>query len=101
VIVASRNEGLARCMIESLACGTPVVSFDVCSAREILQGHDCGVVVSGGDYDAMVHEIVTLFEAGEVRAELGHRAAEAAKKLFNPPEIISRYEQLYLSLTKN
>jgi glycosyltransferase involved in cell wall biosynthesis len=24
-------------MIEGVACGTPVVSFDVCSAREILE----------------------------------------------------------------
>src|SRR5262249_36018612 len=51
VVVASRNEGLARCMIESLACGTPVVSFDVCSAREILEEGECGAVVPGGDYE--------------------------------------------------
>src|ERR1043166_5957390 len=48
VVVASQNEGLARCMIESLACGTPVVSFDVCSAREILEGRGCGLVVVAG-----------------------------------------------------
>jgi glycosyltransferase involved in cell wall biosynthesis len=60
VIVASRKEGLARCMIESLACGTPVVSFSVCSAAEILTGFECGRVVPAGDYPALVQAITAL-----------------------------------------
>jgi glycosyltransferase involved in cell wall biosynthesis len=63
VLLASRREGLARCMIESLACGTPVVSFDACSAREVLEEHDCGRVVPQGGYAGLAAAYVRLYRA--------------------------------------
>jgi glycosyltransferase involved in cell wall biosynthesis len=101
VVVASRNEGLARCMIESLACGTPVVSFDVCSAREILEAHGCGLVVQGGDYQQLIGQIVTLSEQSETRTRLAKSAVALASRLFNPETIAGDYEQLYFSLNGN
>jgi glycosyltransferase involved in cell wall biosynthesis len=101
VLVASKNEGLARCMIESLACGTPVVSFDVCSAREILEERKCGVVVRREDYGALIDQVATLFAQPEIRKELSRNAAALAKELFAPAEIVSQYEDLYLSLIGN
>jgi glycosyltransferase involved in cell wall biosynthesis len=99
VVVASRNEGLARCMIESLACGTPVVSFDVCSAREILEEGDCGIVVPEGDYHLLVERIAALAEQRDVHERLGSRGVAVARELFDTREVVSRYEQLYLSLS--
>ncbi len=98
VVVASRNEGLARCMIESLACGTPVVSFEVCSAGEILAGNGCGVVVAAGDYEQLVGEIVRLANDSEERRRLGDRAAALARTLFEPAKLVRQYEDMYLSL---
>jgi glycosyltransferase involved in cell wall biosynthesis len=100
LVVASRNEGLARCMIESLACGTPVVSFDVCSAREILEEGGCGVVVPQGDFKSLVERLAALAGAPTVRERFGVRGAALARELFEPREIVSRYEQLYLSLIR-
>jgi glycosyltransferase involved in cell wall biosynthesis len=98
VVLASRNEGLARCMIESLARGTPVVSFDVCSAREILEQHRCGLVARQGDYAALVDAIVTLAGAPALRADAGERGARLARDLFDPARVVGGYEDLYLSL---
>jgi glycosyltransferase involved in cell wall biosynthesis len=98
VVVASRNEGLARCMIESVACGTPVVSFDVCSAREILEGHDCGAVVAQGDYSALVERISDLARDEDERRRLGENGVRAAAHLFEPSAVAAQYERLYLSL---
>ncbi|HZT59132.1 MAG TPA: glycosyltransferase family 4 protein [Pyrinomonadaceae bacterium] len=98
VVVASRNEGLARCMIESLACGTPVVSFDVCSAREILEGRGCGVVVRSGDYEALAGALASLASDGEGRARFGACGVAAARELFDPQQVAQKYERLYLSL---
>lgn len=98
VAVPSRNEGLARCMIESLACGTPVVSFDVCSAREILEGRDCGVVVASGNHEAMAEALASLASDADARARLGARGAVVARELFDPAEVVRAYERLYLSL---
>lgn len=101
VAVASRNEGLARCMIESLACGTPVVSFDVCSAREILEGRECGMVVASGKHEAFAEALASLASDADARARLGARGAIAARELFDPAEVVRAYERLYLSLSGN
>jgi glycosyltransferase involved in cell wall biosynthesis len=99
VIVASRKEGLARCMIESLACGTPVVSFAVCSAAEILTGFDCGRVVPEGDYAALTTAIADLAAHPTRRQQLGNNGVRMAQKLFQPSAIAQQYEDLYRSLS--
>jgi glycosyltransferase involved in cell wall biosynthesis len=98
VAVASRNEGLARCMIEAVACATPVVSFDVCSAREILEGHGCGVVVASGDHEAMSEALASLAYDDEARGRMGASGARAARELFDSAGVVGAYERLYLSL---
>lgn len=82
VALASVREGLPRAVIEGLACGAAVVSFDVCSVREILQAHDCGRAVSSGDYDAFVEAVVALYRDGTERARLSVRGVEIARQLF-------------------
>lgn len=98
VIVVSRKEGLARCMIESLACGTPVVSFAVCSAQEILVGYDCGRVVPEGDYAALATAIAALAQQPELRQALGERGIQTAQTLFQPQAIAHQYEEFYATL---
>jgi glycosyltransferase involved in cell wall biosynthesis len=100
VTIASRQEGLARCMIESLACGTPVVSFDVCSAAEILTGYDCGRVVAQGDYGGLVAAIADLATDPELRRRLGENGACMARELFQPEAIAAQYAAVYQDLAQ-
>ena len=97
-IITSIREGLARSMIESLACGTPVVSFDVCSSKEILEEGNCGFVVPQGDYSALVDRISELASDEKKRQELGENGFQIARKLFDPESIVKQYEDLCLSL---
>ncbi len=99
VALASRQEGLARCMIESLACGTPVVSFAVCSAAEILTDHHCGLVVPEGDYPTLVEAIVALATHPGQRRHLGQNGFQTAQHLFDPTTIATQYATLYHHLT--
>lgn len=98
ICLASRNEGLARAMIEAMACGTPVVSFDVSSAREVLEQRGCGEVVPQGDYPAFVRAVGVLRSDPARRASYGSRAAEVARELFDPQRSVSRYRELYRRL---
>lgn len=91
-IVPTRREGLARCMIESLACGTPVVSFDVCSAREILQANGCGIVLPGGDYRRLLKAIERVLEN---REQLSRNACNTARTFFNAKQIVPQFIEVY------
>lgn len=97
VVVGSHYEGLARCMIESIACGTPVVSFNVTSAREILEGYHCGVVVPQGDYDSLLKAIVKLAGDPAKRQQMGENGRRTAVQLFNAKRVTAQYEALYRS----
>lgn len=93
--LSSRYEGLPRCMIESLACGVPVVSFDVTSVREFLEARDTGVAIRWGDYDAMASALVRLAGAPDEVRRLGARARAVAVAEFDRGRAVARYEQLY------
>jgi glycosyltransferase involved in cell wall biosynthesis len=98
VVVPTRREGLARCMIEAIASGVPVVSFDVCSAREILSEHDCGVVVPQGDYRSLVDAVVTLLIDPSRRKTLSINGPQVAAQKFSGDEVFDRYLKLYAGL---
>lgn len=98
LILPSRHEGLARAMIEGLACGLPVVSFDVCSAREILVQHDSGLVLEQGDFESLFGACRSLHEDEVLRRRLSKNAAATARQLFEPRAVVTAFERQYVEL---
>jgi len=100
VAVPSRHEGLMRGMIEAMSCGSPVVSFDVCSAREILEEKSdaAGTVVRSGDFDGMAEALLRYATQPEAHALASSAGIAAARTLFDPAKVVERYERVYLDL---
>lgn len=98
VLVASKSEGLARCMIEALSCGTPVVSFDVASAHEILSENGAGRVVAGGDFATLLDTVFELANDPATVRRMGERGAQVARRLFDEAHCVAGYRALYDSL---
>jgi glycosyltransferase involved in cell wall biosynthesis len=97
IAVPSRHEGLVRAMIEAMGCSRPVVSFDVCSAREILEEKSggAGIVVKHGDYEGMAEAIIRYCTDRELAADAGARGQATAAALFAPEQVVNRYERVY------
>ena len=95
--MTSAREGLARAMIEALSSGTPVVSFDVCSARAVL-GEGCGVVVEAQDFEGLARVLSELIDDPERRAAMGACGARVGEERFDSRLTGRRYEELYASL---
>lgn len=96
-LICSVQEGLARAMIESLACGTPVVSFDVASAREILEDHDCGTVVAQGEFERAADAVCDYAGDRALLLRHGRNGAATAQRLFAPEAAARAYEQAVFS----
>lgn len=93
--IASRFEGLARAMIEGMASELPVVSFDVCSATEMLHETGAGAVVKRGEFGRLAQEIIDIAHDQHKRRIHGKAGREVAVEKFSRQEIAARYSQLY------
>lgn len=100
IAVPSRHEGLMRGMIEAMSCGRPVVSYDVCSAREVLleQSGEAGAVVELGLYLGMAERLIHYATDRKAQAEAGRAGTATARILFDPDSVVDRYERIYRKL---
>lgn len=79
-LVASRQEGGPKGVLESLATGVPLVSTRVGQAQEIVEDGRTGFLADVEDADALADVIVRLWDdggAGEALRERGRATAEA------------------------
>ncbi|RCH56644.1 hypothetical protein DJ568_01935 [Mucilaginibacter hurinus] len=95
VAIASNKEGLARCMIEAISCGTPVISFDVCSAREILEERECGEVIGMNNYDDFYQAILQLKNEPARLTQYGKNGVALSKALFSKDAVMEKYQNIY------
>lgn len=101
-LVPTRREGLARCMIESISCGTPVVSFDVASSREILESdRPAGLVVPQGDYHKFCNAIFALLEDEELYQTYSENGYMLSRQLFRKDIVVKLHESIYLNATRS
>ncbi len=64
-------------IIESLACGTPVVTGDVGDRRSMLDGGRVGVLVAPGDADALAEGIATMLARAAATPDLAATCRQA------------------------
>jgi len=66
-ILTSKNEGLPNIITESLACSTPVISFDCKSGpRELIENRKNGLLVEDQNFDKMILAINEMSENSEL-----------------------------------
>jgi glycosyltransferase involved in cell wall biosynthesis len=99
VLVASRREGLARCMIEAMSCGTPVVSVDVCSAKETLESTGAGIVVGSDDFSGLAQAIRSLCADADRRELMGRLGRQVVISRFSEENVAADWRALYSCLS--
>lgn len=77
-VLASRNEGWANVLLESLACGVPVVATDVGGNREVIRDERLGRIVPFGDASALSEGVADALAAARDRGVLRQHALEHA-----------------------
>lgn len=91
----TREEVFGLVNVESLACGTPVVTFRSGGSPECID-EICGSVVDCDDINAMEHEIIRICEARPYSEESCLKRAA----IFNMDDRLAEYVELYKSITE-
>lgn len=97
-VITSRFEGFGMTIVEALAAGVPVVSFDCPQGpREIItSGHD-GLLVPDGDIDAFADAMLSLINDPEEMRRLAENGWETARR-YRIGEVAARWEEMLANL---
>lgn len=95
-VLSSISEAFPFSVLESMACGRPVVATDVGGVREALEGF--GVVVPPRDHIQLGEGAVRLLRDGELRTRLGRQAREQVLARYRTSHLIRAYRDLYAEL---
>ena len=101
MIVPSLEDNLPNTILEALACGVPVVAFDVGGISDMVQTGVTGYLARSKDaYD--LAEGIRYATQPERHRELSRRARALIRKQFDAPVIARRMEDIYReSLSQN
>lgn len=94
-VLPTLSENLPNGVLESLACGTPVVSFDVGGVPDAVRHMETGYLAPSADVSALARGIETLLTDDQLRTMLGHQARLVAEREFSLDLQARRFEQLY------
>ena len=89
---------LAQTAQESIACGTPCVSFDRGGVTEVVRHLDTGWQARFGDVDELAGGLVELLRDDALLARLSARCREVAEEEFTVERQVRRYADLYEGL---
>lgn len=97
-VIPSLMDNLPNVVIESMACGTPVVGFDTGGIPEMVRPGQTGALAPPGDVRALREAIESLLLNDGERAQLSARCREVAVKEYALEVQARRYLSLYQSM---
>ena len=99
-VLSSRFEGFPNALLEALACGLPLISFNCPTGpREIVRDGENGILVPAEDVQALGQALVTLQSDPDRREALAQRARSSLSR-FDREQIVSHWERLFESVAE-
>ena len=100
-VLPSRYEGFGLVLIEAMACGVPVVSFDCENGpRSIITNGADGFLIPTFDIDAFADKLLLLMRDENLRRQMGEKAQKSAAK-YDIDSIGLQWKQLFDELMAN
>lgn len=100
-VIPSAEDNFPNTILESFACGTPAVGFDVGGIPELIRPNETGLLADKGDVRQLSERIEWMINHPEERETMGDSARKLIEKECSPEVQSGRYLSLYESILKN
>ncbi len=104
VVHTSLREGLARVLPQALACGKPVISFDIDGASEVVKEGETGHLVPAEDSRRLAEAIIDLVRDKAKAKKMGEAGRKVVDPAFRVEVMVDRiaevYEELFLKYSE-
>ncbi|MBR4996063.1 MAG: glycosyltransferase family 4 protein [Alistipes sp.] len=98
LVMSSNYEGFPMVMIEAMAKGLPVVSFDFkCGPKDIISHGENGLIVKNGDIEALAQAMKKMMLNNEERRQMGERARKVVNE-YSEEVVMRKWITLFDSL---
>lgn len=98
LVAPSIQENLSNTVMESLACGTPVVAFRIGGMPDMIEHRGNGYLAQAFDSNDLAQGILWLLESDDRLEKASARARSGVVENFAFPLIAERYATLYKEL---
>jgi len=99
-VLASRNEGMGRAVIEAMAAGLPILATSVGGIPTVVTDHGNGILVPADDSTAMARAMEEIGASPGVRSQFGEHAATAVYPEYDQETMIEQLAALYREVLK-
>lgn len=93
--LSSTREGTPNVLLESMACGVPVVATAVSDNAQVVPDGQVGYIVPLGDDAAMADRLSRLLEDNALRQEMSGRARAWVEQEFSTVRLAQKTEAVY------
>jgi glycosyltransferase involved in cell wall biosynthesis len=94
-VVPSLEEAFGKTVVEAMACGTPVVAFDIGGPRDIITHLHDGFLAQPQSSDDLARGIAWCLDQVKRGPALGERARAKVEAEFDIDVVAASYERLY------
>ena len=101
LVMSSNYEGFPMVMIEAMACGLPVVTFDFkCGPRDIIKDEENGLIVPDGDIQALADAMMRLMANESLRQTMSVEARKVTET-YSEEVVMGKWVSLFSGLALN
>ncbi|QOY61977.1 glycosyltransferase [Lysobacter sp. H21R4] len=97
-VLASSTEGMSNAILESMACGLPMIATSVGGNIQLVQDQASGLLVPPRDPAALAAAMLVLARSAATRLQMGACARRRVEREFSLDAMVHAYDRMYANL---